>query len=506
MADKLVEIIKTLSTDDSRQFKVFINRQRNRSQRKDLDLFELLLKHPEWGPEKIVPKLYTKPNKNAYHTLRKRLFRHLTDFIVLKQIDSDNTSSTQLAGLIALAAYLHVRNEDELCEHFLLKAEKLAEKNHQYDSLDKVLMMRIEYYGEHTNDDLDSLIAKRKRTERKSIEDKNTIMALSQIKEAVENSKRSGEAIALEDEVNGILSSYGLDEVVVKRPPLAHGIMRIVRNTFLAERNIARFEPYIITTYENLVKAGGFDRAYHFYRVDMLYMVAHVLYKVHDLERASTYNKELLEALDEHGAIYKTRYLGRQQLLDAAIRLYQGDLERSITILEELLANPRIIGADRYNAMLNLAVYFFNKNEFDRALGIHLQMEHSDKWFEKKMGKEWLLKWKLAELLFQYELGNYDIALNRIRGIERNFKTMLDSSTYQNARFYIDFLKKMCNDVHWIRKQENFDAIEKAMRKLPKERLSTEAKAFYAWMRSKHTGDNYYETLLDVVTPGALAD
>ncbi len=40
--DKLKELINTLSEDDKREFRIFINRQKSKKQRKDLDLFELI--------------------------------------------------------------------------------------------------------------------------------------------------------------------------------------------------------------------------------------------------------------------------------------------------------------------------------------------------------------------------------------------------------------------------------------------------------------------------------
>ena len=39
--DKLQELINTLSEEDKREFRVFINRQKSKKQRKDLDLFEM---------------------------------------------------------------------------------------------------------------------------------------------------------------------------------------------------------------------------------------------------------------------------------------------------------------------------------------------------------------------------------------------------------------------------------------------------------------------------------
>ena len=118
--DKLQELVNTLSEDDKKEFRIFINRQKSKKQRKDLDLFELVAE--QTPPKEIQQKLYKTPNKVAYHTLRKRLLKHLTDFIVLKQIDNDPTSTSSISGLISLATYLFNNKSDELGWRFLNKA------------------------------------------------------------------------------------------------------------------------------------------------------------------------------------------------------------------------------------------------------------------------------------------------------------------------------------------------------------------------------------------------
>ena len=130
--DKFQEIINTLAEDDKREFRIFINRQKSKKERKDLDLFELIC--AEVNAKEIQTKLYKTPNKVAYHTLRKRLLKHLTDFIVLKQIDGDTTASSAISGLISMASYLFKNQSTELAWRFLSKAEQAAIKNEQHES------------------------------------------------------------------------------------------------------------------------------------------------------------------------------------------------------------------------------------------------------------------------------------------------------------------------------------------------------------------------------------
>jgi lysophospholipase L1-like esterase len=89
--DTLRLIVKSMKTIERKDFRQFIQNQRKLSKRIDLKLFDLLTNHS--ADKDMENSLYGKPNKAAYHAVRKRLTRKLTDFIVLKRIEEDTTSS-----------------------------------------------------------------------------------------------------------------------------------------------------------------------------------------------------------------------------------------------------------------------------------------------------------------------------------------------------------------------------------------------------------------------------
>ena len=52
------------------------------------------------------------------------------------------------------------------------------------------------------------------------------------------------------------------------------------------------------------------------------------------------------------------------------------------------------------------------------------------------MGREWRLKENMIESLIQYELGNSDIAYDRVIAIERSFKLLLKTKKYLFFKCY----------------------------------------------------------------------
>ncbi|MCK5206866.1 MAG: hypothetical protein KAQ79_02565, partial [Cyclobacteriaceae bacterium] len=76
--DTLKSIVKTMKPQEQKDFRMFIHNQKKLEKRKDLDLFDLLTTSDE--DQNLELALYGKPNKVAYHAVRKRLTHKLTDF------------------------------------------------------------------------------------------------------------------------------------------------------------------------------------------------------------------------------------------------------------------------------------------------------------------------------------------------------------------------------------------------------------------------------------------
>ncbi|MFT5619573.1 MAG: hypothetical protein ACI85I_002819, partial [Arenicella sp.] len=137
--DNLKTIIETLSAEDKREFTVFIRRQKKSKNRKDFELFKILQEKKDYKAKEVVAKLYPeKPNTVAYHALRKRLIRHLLDFIVLKRMDEDTSSASSVMGMISMSQYLLGKGRHKLAWQFLKKGEKQAQESEQFHLLNTI--------------------------------------------------------------------------------------------------------------------------------------------------------------------------------------------------------------------------------------------------------------------------------------------------------------------------------------------------------------------------------
>lgn len=496
--DKIKEIITTLDADDIREFRSFIHRQKKKKGRKDLELFELLQKKDSDKPL-VMKKLLGLSNKEAYYAIRKRLIRHLTDFIMLKRMDADPTHAAPVMGFISLAKYLFDKKTKKLAWFYLNKAETLAIAHEQFDLLNNIYLLQIQQSPSDFAPDVHEIIKKHKANRQLLDEDERVIFAHSVIRQKLQERRLEGKNMIFMRVIHQVLSQYELTEVVMKRPRLLYNIVSILRSMALVQQDFYDFEPYIIAQYRIAEDKYGFSRHHHFYKLSLLYMIAHVLYR----NRKFTASLEWLERLHEDMQAYNGSHYGRfypvYTMLVAAIRNFQGRLDEAIALHEEMLTQDKvkINIEDELNARLSLGTYYAFKIDYSKAHEVIWKMP-TDRICEKKMGKAWLLRKSMIEMLTQYELGNQEIALNRLRSIERYFSDFIRHPSQRFAKRYLEFLRMYMNRPHHLDSEVFYEKLSKF--EIPRsERQSTVDLSFYCWLKAKVLKRPFYEVLLEKV-------
>jgi len=497
--DKLQELINTLSEDDKREFRIFINRQKSKKQRKDLDLFELI--NEQTAADQIQKNLYKTPNKVAYHTLRKRLLKHLTDFIVLKQIDHDTTASSSIAGLISLARYLFKNQSAEFGWRTLIKAEKIAVENEHYELLNNIYQLQIDVSESEFSPDINLIYNKWKNNKELVDENEKANIAYNFIKRELNEVKMKGQDKDLENIIDQLLKKYGLDDLVFQRPQILYKVLDLTRKVLLSKKDFHSLEPYIIRIYEQLTKIQEFSKRDHFYKINILYMISHILYRNRKFEASNTYLKLMKEAMKEYNNSYFQQFYPKFIMLQAANYTYLNQNKKSIESLTTIPVKDlkKMSTENQLHIKMNLVVYYGNEMCYKNANQILQTFNHSDNWLEKKMGVEWVLKKNLIEIMLQYELGNIDIVLNRIRAFESSYSQLFNHPLYSRVSLFIKTIKTILDTPDIIQNKVFIEEVKETLVAADSEQEDLQAMAFYAWLKAKMTNQNYYEVLLDIV-------
>ena len=197
--------------------------------------------------------------------------------------------------------------------------------------------------------------------------------------------------------------------------------------------------------------------------------------------------------------ILKSKFNIKYITLISSINVFDGNVNQAIDSHNLLLKDfkSKLSLKEELNLSLNLVAYYCTANRFSDANKLMLFMAESDNYYQKNMGREWLIRQKLIRALLQLELGNIEIALSILGSIKKKHKTMLEIEKYDIVRYFIDALIIYINDPDEIT-ESSLSNLETKIT-FRKDKLFEDPKllAFYAWFKSKVLNVKLYEVLLE---------
>ncbi len=500
--DHVKEIINTFSEEDIKEFKIFVNRSRKKDTRKDLDLFLLLNEEREYKRDELLKVLYPADNNlEAYHATRKRLIKQLHEFIYIKQIKEDTTLESHIASVISLSKFLFKNKKEHTAWVYLKKAFELAEKSKNYDLLVLICKTGIANSLSEYAFPIEELIERLNHYQDQSREEENARIANFLIRDKIKKYLELGAQIDYNKTIRKVFRDYNISESVEQNPRLLFNIIDVTRRFAMTQKNFTSLEPYIIEKYQKLEEINAFDKYNHEYKVQILYFICHVLYRNKKFKEAELFLESFSSAILSNGEQFVKGFYQKYILLKANIYLYTGRIDDTIACLESSLDNPlsKIDKIQFLNTYIILSIAYFFKEDYNKCLSTFMKIDHTDKWCQKVMGKEWLLKKHLLDVMSQFELHNSDIVEARIRSMQRKYKDLFVRPEYKRVRVFIQLVNKVNNNPLMATSKEFREAVENAFEWNPKQIEDLQVMTFYSWLKSKMLNQKYYDVLLEVV-------
>ena len=518
--DDLRTTLLTLGSEDRRDFGYFIQRQRRKiADRQDVRLYELLLKPKQLSTAQLLARLYPEgPNPAAYYALRKRLLRQLADYLVLRQRQYDVTAATTVRGQLTLAQYLFEAGVPRLAWTLLRKAEKLAQDNEQYDPLNAVYNLQIQFADLPQAPPLDEIVRRRHLNKKAADEEERANIADSLLRLRLREARTKGRAVVPFDAiVKKVLAEYDLQEAFARSPSLLCRLLSIARSAMLVRRDFVSFAPFIERCYRLMERRHGFAPAQRGYQLRLLYMLAHALYRARRFADSVQYLEQgrqlLAQPADGRRHLAQPAEFGpRFTFLLAANYAFLARNAESIGLLEQTLTlQPPLSETDALTARLQLAFHQFAENQFAKANQSLIHLDRSDHWLEQHLGLEWLIKKCLGELLIQFELGNTELALTRLRALRNTLLERFPAAEatddapaapaggpYRYVLDYLRLVREVLADPDVVRRPEFGKRVRQMPSLPPVESEDLQSQSFFAWLRARTEGRPYYQVLLEV--------
>ena len=498
--DELHQIVHSFSATEQREFRQFIQRNRYKNARRDLDLFNSVVNTTDRQSKNVYAEIYQGArSRNAYHSLRKRLVKHLHDFIYIKRTESDDSPKSEISKNITLALALFDQQLEPLAWKYLRRAEDLAEEGELSQQLVQIYDLQIKHYNQqHVDRSIDKLVARRLKAAKFAEEEDRLQIIGSLVKQELDKVKMEGKETDLQKIIDRLFVRFDMDDAIFNRPRLLYDFVLLTRNVVLAEKRFYSFESFVLNSYNRVAKAGFFENksAEH---LTMLYIVSHTLYRNRKFDAAIDYLSEMDGMMRVVSKGLVNRFNARCYMMHAACTNFSGRLKESIAILESLLESGIKSNQDQLNAKLNLSIYYFQLKDYRRAHRTLVSIGHTDRWCEKTMGVEWLLKKNLIEVFFLYELGKTDIAYDRIAYLERSNKELFKTKKYQRVSVFLKLIRQIIDHPADVNSPEFLDRVENSFVWVNIAEEDLQAVSYYAWLKSKMQRRDFYDVLLELI-------
>ena len=496
--DNLQEVICTLDQIQQKEFVFFIQRNKYRKGRKDLQLFNLLKSGTTYSSSQITQELKT-TNTNAYHTIRKRLFAHLADFIVLQSTTKDASANSHVNALLSVVLYLFDKSLNKQAWKYLLIAEEIASKHEFPDLLNSIYLLQIEksYLNEQSN--ISNLIKKYDQNKVLLALSEKVQIASSLIQNKLLIERKKGVTMDFQNLVESSLKELSIDENVLLTPRISLAFTKIIRSGIVASKNFLQFEKFVV----NIFNKSYHKRKQHnpLIKSEFLYMISHVYYRNKKFKASLIKLNELQLELNQCSKTIAQNYHAKTTLLKASNLMFLNQIDQSILSLKQLLnSSEKLSLVNKTNTITVLGIYHFLNSNLREAKKQVALLNRSDSWYTKHMGIEWLFKKLLMEIVLYIDLSEKDdsylnLVTSKIKSFERTFKNLKSNSIFSRAFSYLNLLKKTQGIYD---KKELAMEIENNIEFLAYEEEDLQAMSFYAWIKSKSTGENFYKTLLEL--------
>ncbi len=478
-------VLNSFSKGEQNEFLKFLGRKGKKNDRRDVDVCTEILTGA------------SRKNQNKDHAVRNRLKKDLIKFIALKQIDDDLSEQSDMLNTINMCRYLLDNRLTKEAWSYLNKLEKKANESKNYVVLDATYSLMLSYANSQYAQKVSEVIHKKTAVKQYLLEEETLLENLALAKETLHQYKTEGKTSDLAsfaERLKHLIASRA-DQLCLHPKQLCNYI-ETLRSILMINKEARTLESTLISLYEQAKSSGAFSKNAHGYKLKLLYMLSHTLYRNKNYEACLKYLEEFEQDILKFNQTHFQFYFSKVVGLRSAIFFIQGDLKAAILVLETFFEKVNKISLkDNLNLHLNLAVFYAYNREFRKANRLFINFHHTDHWCEKKMGKEWVVRKNLIEMLIQYELGHDDVALSRINGIIKQSQSFDQLETDRQVMVYLKMFKRYIQDQTSVKLEDLKISFEN---KGESENADDEIKklAFYCWFKARVSGYDFYETLL----------
>jgi hypothetical protein len=492
--DSLSELTSLLNTNDKKLFKQFLQRKNKRSDVKNLQLLHLI----ETDDISGLNKLYkSEKSKDAYHALRKRLQDNLLLFLSQKTFESNHSDTYNALRLLVVGRFLLENDAVKIAFKCLDKAERLAEHLEQFNLLNELLLLKLQYAHLPGAEDLEALTARFLRNQLDMQCEAKLNMAYAFLRQQFREIHLKGKIVNLTSLMITTIRKYKISPGDLMTYKSIYQILYIANEYAAIQQNYGLIERYINRTNQFIQGRMVNKQPYLFYHLSILYFLANFHLRRKDFVKSASHLKEMIDLMLTDNRYYALFY-SRYQLLSGLNLFFTGFADQAILLMQESFLNTKHTAKpeDIEDMRICLAMFLALRNDRGGLKQLTL-LTRTDAWYEKRMGMLWTIRKNLMEILVQAQFSNIEIAMSRLNSFRRRYKKYLQKTSEERVLVFLRLVEK-----YLLKPDVAFDtAYRKAVLNLLSKTENNDifTLSFIAWLMARWERRSAYEVVLTIV-------
>jgi hypothetical protein len=492
--DSLSELINLLTIVDKKLFKQFLERKNKRTDVKNLQLLNLIKTDDIDG----INKLYNpQKNKDAYHALRKRLQDNLLLFLSQKTFESNHSDTYDALRLVVAGRFLLENDVIKVAFKCLNKAERLAEHLEQFNLLNELLLLKLQYAHLPGAEPLETLTVRFERNQLNMQCEAKLNIAYAFLRQELQEIHLKGKVVNLTGLLIATIRKYKISVQDLMTYKSIYQILYIANEYAAIQQNYGLIERYVNRTNQFILSQSYTKETYLFYHISILYFLANFHLRQKSFIKSTSYLKEMMDLMLADSRYYSLFYL-RYQLLYALNLFYTGFADNAIALLQESLSGlkPASKAEDVEDIRICLTMFLALCNDRGSLKQLSMLMQ-TDAWYEKKMGMLWTIRKNLMEILVQAQFSNVELSMSRLTSFRRRYKKYLLKTSEERVLEYLKLVEKYLMNPN-VASEPTY---RKAVLDLAsmKENNDIFTLSFIAWLVARWEKKTAYEVVLTLI-------
>ncbi|SEO12710.1 hypothetical protein SAMN05192574_105403 [Mucilaginibacter gossypiicola] len=437
--DSLSELTNLLNSNDKKLFRQFLQRKNKRLDVKNLQLLDLI----ETDDIDGINKLY-KPEKNndAYHALRKRLQDNLLLFLSQKTFESSHSDTYDALRLVVVGRFLLENDVPKIAFKCLEKAERLAGHLEQFNLLNELLLLKLQYAHLPGAEDFEDLTTRFMQNQLQMQREAKLNIAYAFLRQELQEIHLKGKVVNLTSLMITTIRKYKISAQDLMTYKSIYQILFIANEYAAIQQNYGLIERYINRTNQFIQNQPYKTQSYLFYHISILYYLANFHLRQKNFAGSTSYLREMMDLMETDSRYYALFYL-RHQLLSALNLFFTDYAHDAISLLQNCLSNTKHTSKPEDIEDLRICLTMFLALCNDRGSLKQLTLlTRTDAWYEKKMGMLWTIRKNLMEILVHAQFSNIELAMSRLNSFRRRYKKYLLKTSEERVLLFLKLVEK----------------------------------------------------------------